>query len=65
MTVRLRAPAKVNLSLRVLRRREDGYHDVATTLLAVEAFDRLQVEPDAAPTSSCATAVPTRRPACG
>ena len=31
--VRVLAPAKVNLFLEVLRRREDGYHDLATLML--------------------------------
>ena len=29
------APAKINLSLRVLRRREDGFHDVETLMVAL------------------------------
>lgn len=43
MRVRLRAPAKVNLCLRVLGRRPDGYHEVETTLLAVDLADALEV----------------------
>ncbi len=30
-----RAPAKINLSLRVLRRREDGFHEVETLMVAL------------------------------
>ncbi len=37
-----RAPAKVNLHLEVLRRREDGYHEVETVLQTVEIFDELR-----------------------
>lgn len=40
----LRAPAKVNLHLEVLRQRHDGYHDIETILQAVGLFDRLRVE---------------------
>ncbi|MCK4607586.1 MAG: 4-(cytidine 5'-diphospho)-2-C-methyl-D-erythritol kinase [candidate division Zixibacteria bacterium] len=35
------APAKVNLFLEVLRRREDGYHDINSAFQAVSLFDRL------------------------
>jgi 4-diphosphocytidyl-2-C-methyl-D-erythritol kinase len=39
------APAKVNLSLRVLRRREDGFHEIATRIAPLALADRLTVEP--------------------
>lgn len=39
------APAKVNLSLRVLRRRDDGYHDIDSLVVTVSLFDRLTIEP--------------------
>jgi len=42
--LRLRAPAKVNLTLEVLRRRSDGYHEVATILQAVGLWDVLELE---------------------
>jgi len=35
-------PAKVNLFLEVLRRREDGYHDINSLFQAVSLFDRLE-----------------------
>lgn len=38
------APAKVNLSLRVLGRRADGYHELATLMQRVSLFDRLEIE---------------------
>jgi len=41
--VRVLAPAKVNLFLEVLRRREDGYHDLATLMLTVGLFDSLEL----------------------
>jgi len=40
----LRAPAKVNLSLRVLGERSDGFHEIETIFQAVGLHDRLRVE---------------------
>jgi 4-diphosphocytidyl-2-C-methyl-D-erythritol kinase len=40
----LAAPAKVNLTLDVLGRRDDGYHEIATVLLALTLADRVSVE---------------------
>ena len=40
----LEAPAKINLSLRVLRRREDGFHEIATRMAPVALADRLTLE---------------------
>jgi 4-diphosphocytidyl-2-C-methyl-D-erythritol kinase len=37
----LRAPAKVNLSLRVLAKRPDGYHDLETLMVAIGLWDTL------------------------
>jgi 4-diphosphocytidyl-2-C-methyl-D-erythritol kinase len=38
------APAKINLSLRVLRRREDGFHEIATRIAPLTLTDRLTLE---------------------
>ena len=38
------APAKVNLSLRVKRRRSDGYHEIETLICPIALFDRLEIE---------------------
>ena len=35
----LRAPAKVNLSLRIIGRRQDGYHDLDTVMQKLDLFD--------------------------
>jgi 4-diphosphocytidyl-2-C-methyl-D-erythritol kinase len=43
--VELLAPAKVNLGLSVLGRREDGYHELHTLFAALDLGDRLFVEP--------------------
>lgn len=42
-TLRLRAPAKVNLHLEVLRRRHDGYHEIETIFQAIRIFDQVAV----------------------
>lgn len=39
------APAKINLSLRVLRRREDGFHEIATRMVPLELADEILLEP--------------------
>lgn len=46
LRLRLRAPAKVNLHLEVLRRRHDGYHEIETVLQAVQLFDTIEVALD-------------------
>ena len=45
-TETLRAPAKVNLHLEVMRKRHDGYHEVETILQAVQLFDKVTVTLD-------------------
>lgn len=42
-TLRLRAHAKVNLYLRVLGRRNDGYHDVETLLHSIDLADYMEL----------------------
>jgi 4-diphosphocytidyl-2-C-methyl-D-erythritol kinase len=42
-SVVVRAPAKVNLSLRVLAKRADGYHDLDTLMFAVSVYDTLEI----------------------
>ncbi len=46
--VRLPCPAKVNLYLKVLRRRADGYHDLVTVMQMVSLADELTVTPGGA-----------------
>ena len=38
------AAAKVNLTLEVLNRRPDGYHEISTVMQAVDLSDRLVLE---------------------
>jgi len=40
-----RCPAKVNLRLRVIGRREDGYHELDTLFQAIDLWDELRVSP--------------------
>jgi 4-diphosphocytidyl-2-C-methyl-D-erythritol kinase len=40
-----RSPAKVNLILKVLRRREDGYHDIASLMQKVSLADEMEFAP--------------------
>ena len=44
-TLRIPAYAKINLSLEVIARRDDGYHDVATILQTVDLADTVIVAP--------------------
>ena len=41
--MQLKALAKINLGLDVLRRREDGYHEVRMIMQTVRIFDRIQI----------------------
>lgn len=44
MPLLCRAPAKVNLTLEVLRRREDGYHEIKSLVQAIGLYDTLTLE---------------------
>jgi 4-diphosphocytidyl-2-C-methyl-D-erythritol kinase len=46
-TVAVLAPAKVNLWLEVLGRRDDGFHEIRTWMLAVDLCDRIEARPSA------------------
>jgi 4-diphosphocytidyl-2-C-methyl-D-erythritol kinase len=39
----LKAPAKINLFLKVLNRRPNGYHDIESVMLKIGLFDRLHL----------------------
>jgi 4-diphosphocytidyl-2-C-methyl-D-erythritol kinase len=41
--VEIDAPAKLNLGLEVIGRREDGFHEIATIFLAIDLVDRLRL----------------------
>lgn len=40
-----RCPAKVNLALRVVDRRDDGYHELDTVFQTIDLWDRLEIRP--------------------
>jgi 4-diphosphocytidyl-2-C-methyl-D-erythritol kinase len=42
--VKIRAPAKINLRLRVVGKRSDGYHLLDTIMLPVSLYDELEIE---------------------
>jgi 4-diphosphocytidyl-2-C-methyl-D-erythritol kinase len=44
-SISILAPAKINLGLEVLRRRDDGFHEIATVMQTVALYDRLAVSP--------------------
>ena len=45
----IQAPAKLNLTLDVLGRREDGYHDLKMVMQSITLADRLTLRPGRAP----------------
>src|SRR3954462_15119471 len=54
--MRIRAPAKVNLSLRVVGRRRDGYHLIDTIMVPVDLYDEIEItrgKPGAKLTVAC------------
>lgn len=50
-------PCKINLGLRVLNKRTDGFHNIETIFYPVPWYDALEVVPDSIP----ATGIPTDR----
>ncbi len=41
------APAKINLSLRILKRREDGFHEIETLIAPISLYDEIDIEKQA------------------
>jgi 4-diphosphocytidyl-2-C-methyl-D-erythritol kinase len=50
------APAKINLSLRIVRRREDGFHEIETLMAPIAIRDTLEIERVPPGGDSCAQA---------
>ena len=49
----VKAPAKLNLTLEVLGKRCDGYHEIRTVFQAVDLFDTIRFEPSASLELQC------------
>jgi len=45
VTIALPARAKLNLDLEVVKSRDDGYHDIRTTMQAIELHDLIEITP--------------------
>ncbi|GGK32022.1 4-diphosphocytidyl-2-C-methyl-D-erythritol kinase [Caldalkalibacillus thermarum] len=45
MTILMKAPAKINLTLDVLYKRTDGYHEVEMVMTTIDLADRLELRP--------------------
>jgi 4-diphosphocytidyl-2-C-methyl-D-erythritol kinase len=45
MKLMVKSPAKINLALDVLRRRQDGYHEVKMVMTTIDLADRLELVP--------------------
>ena len=43
--IKLKALAKINLGLDVVRRREDGYHEVRMVMQTIHLYDQLLIQP--------------------
>ena len=41
--ISVKALAKINLGLDVVRKREDGYHEVRMVMQTIHFFDRLEI----------------------
>lgn len=44
MTIRLYAPAKINLRLKVLAKRDDGYHQIDTVMQSISLSDEITID---------------------
>ena len=53
MILEISVPAKINLWLEVIRKREDGYHEISSLMLPVSVFDRISIDiqPEGSPIS--------------
>lgn len=44
MKIQVQAPAKINLVLEILKKREDGFHEIQSIMQAVSLYDYLNIE---------------------
>lgn len=51
--IQIKAPAKLNLGLEVIRRRPDGFHDIATIFQAISIVDTLTLRPASTISLTC------------
>lgn len=58
MPIFVPAFAKINLTLAVLGRRSDGYHELASVMQTVSLYDTLRIAPRAEGALTCATDLP-------
>jgi 4-diphosphocytidyl-2-C-methyl-D-erythritol kinase len=42
-TIKIKAPAKLNIRLKVTGRRDDGYHELVSIMIPIDLFDRLEL----------------------
>lgn len=56
--MRLRALAKINLGLDVLRKREDGYHEVRMIMQTIQMYDVLEIQKSNTPGITLTTNLP-------
>lgn len=56
--ISVKALAKINLGLDVVRRREDGYHEVRMVMQTIHLFDRLQIVRNASGNITMSTNLP-------
>ena len=44
MEIKIKSNAKINLGLNVIKKREDGYHDLEMIMAPIDLFDFMEVE---------------------
>ena len=49
----VKTPAKINLTLEVLRKRPDGFHEIRTVLQTLSLYDTLSLEDNKGVTINC------------
>jgi 4-diphosphocytidyl-2-C-methyl-D-erythritol kinase len=55
-----RAYGKINIGLRILRKRSDGYHDIETVFHQIDLYDELSIEPaDSVILKTSSSGIPT------